>query len=133
MTKGFSSMTKTIDLLKTIEHGGCSAKIPAGSLSNIVSSIPVLRDENLLVGNDTSDDAMVYKVNEETVLIQTTDFFPPVCSDPFDFGQIAAANALSDVYAMGGDPITALNIVMFPWGTMEEEVLKEILAGGAEK
>jgi len=126
-------MSETTDLLKDVEHGGCSAKLPAGKLKEIVSRIPVLESENLMVGSNTSDDAMVMKMNSDTAIIQTTDFFPPVCSDPYDFGQVAAANALSDIYAMGGTPISALNLVMFPSAKYSEEVLLQILKGGAEK
>jgi selenide,water dikinase len=90
-------------------------------------------DPRLLVGMETSDDAGVYKLNEETALIQTVDFFTPVVDDPYDFGAIAAANALSDVYAMGGVPLTAMNIVAFPLDILPGSVLAEILRGGADK
>lgn len=90
-------------------------------------------DENVLIGTGTADDAGVYKVSDELALIQTVDFFTPIVDDPFDFGRIAAANSLSDVYAMGGVPKTAMNIVAYPITTMGSEILKEMLAGGAEK
>jgi selenide, water dikinase len=90
-------------------------------------------DPNLLVGRETSDDAGVYKLREDLALIQTLDFFTPIVNDPFRFGQIAAVNALSDVYAMGGRPLTAMNIVCFPKKTLDKSVLKEILKGGLEK
>ena len=106
-------MDPKFDLLSTIEYGGCSAKLPAGLLSEVLKEFPVATDPNLLVDVDTHDDAGVYKLNGETALIFTTDFFPPICSDPFEFGEIAAANALSDVYAMGGQPLMALNLMMF--------------------
>ena len=121
------------DLLTTVEYGGCSAKIPPGDLENLLADVPVVKDENLLVGNETHDDAAVYRINDETAIINTTDFFPPICSDPFEFGQIAAANSLSDVYAMGGKAVTALNLVMFPSTKMDLNILKEILLGGADK
>lgn len=121
------------DLLSTVESGGCSAKIPAQMLDEILKSLPTMKDKNLLVGSDTCDDAAVYKINDETALIHTIDFFPPLCSDPYDFGQIAAANALSDIYAMGGTPLTVLNLVMFPSAKIDISVLKEILQGGADK
>ncbi len=89
--------------------------------------------DNLLVGLDTSDDAGVYKINADTALIQTLDFLTPVTDDPYQFGQIAAANSLSDIYAMGGVPITAMNIVCFPGETLSEEVLEKTLQGGLEK
>ncbi len=121
------------DLLTTVEYGGCSAKLSPGELADALKSMPRMKHENLLVDIETHDDAGVYKLNEETALIQTTDFFSPICSDPFTFGEIAAANALSDVYAMGGEPITALNLVMFPSKKIPLEVLKEILKGGMKK
>jgi selenide, water dikinase len=90
-------------------------------------------DDRVLIGADTADDAGVYKISEELALIQTLDFFPPVVDDPYDCGRIAAANALSDVYAMGGTPKTAMNIVAFPAETMDLQVLREILGGGIDK
>jgi selenide,water dikinase len=95
--------------------------------------LPVESNPNLLVGFETSDDAGVYRINERQALVQTVDFFPPIVDDPYHFGQIAAANALSDIYAMGGTPLTALNIVAFPSATMPPEILARILQGGAEK
>ena len=89
-------------------------------------------DPNLIVGRGTSDDAGVYKISETVALIQTLDFFTPIVDDPYDFGRIAAANALSDVYAMGGRPITAMNIVCFPINELDKGILKEILRGGAD-
>jgi selenide,water dikinase len=94
--------------------------------------LPPTHDPALLVGADTLDDAAIYRLNDEVALVQTVDFFTPVVDDPYDFGRIAAANALSDVYAMGGRPLTALNIVCFPIGTLPLEYLGRILAGGAE-
>jgi selenide,water dikinase len=94
--------------------------------------LPPTDDPALLVGADTLDDAAIYRLNDEVALVQTVDFFTPVVDDPYDFGRIAAANALSDVYAMGGRPLTALNIVCFPIGTLPLEYLGRILAGGAE-
>ena len=90
-------------------------------------------DPNLLVGRETSDDAGVYKIREDLALIQTLDFFTPIVNDPYRFGQIAAVNALSDVYAMGGRPLTAMNIVCFPRKNMDKSILKEILKGGLDK
>lgn len=98
----------------------------------MLRDIPKLKSENLIVGFDTADDAAVYKINEEQAMIQTLDFFTPVVNDPYYYGQIAAANALSDVYAMGGKPTLALNIVGFP-NCLSPDILKEILRGGAEK
>jgi selenide,water dikinase len=121
------------DLLTTVEQGGCSAKLPPEVLFDALGRLPVSTDPNLLVGIGTGDDAGVYRLTDEIALIETTDFFPPVCSDPFDFGQIAAANALSDVYAMGGKVLTAMNLVMFPATGIPFEVLHEIIRGGQEK
>ncbi len=120
------------DLLSMVEYGGCSAKLPAKELEKALADLPKATHANLLVDIETHDDAGVYRINDECALIQTTDFFPPVCSDGYEFGQIAAANALSDVYAMGGEVLTALNIVMFP-AKAPMEVLKEILRGGNDK
>jgi selenide,water dikinase len=121
------------DLLTTVEQGGCSAKLPPDVLFDAVGRLPTNTDPNLLVGIGTGDDAGVYRLTDEIAIIETTDFFPPVCSDPFDFGQIAAANALSDVYAMGGKVLTAMNLVMFPAEGIPFEVLHEIIRGGQEK
>lgn len=121
------------DLLTTVDQGGCSAKIPAAVLEGLVRGLPGVSDPRLLVGTDTHDDAAVWRVSDSEAMIFTTDFFPPLCSDPWEFGQIAAANALSDVYAMGGVPRVALNIVMFPSAKIDIGVLREILRGGAEK
>ena len=113
--------------------GGCTAKLGAGVLSRILEKLPRgKKDPNLLVGYDSSDDAAVYQITEDIALVQTVDFFPPMVEDPYTFGQIAAANALSDVYAMGGEVKTALNLVCFP-ENMDLNVLGEILRGGAEK
>ena len=113
--------------------GGCTAKLGAGVLSRILEKLPRgEQDPNLLVGYDSRDDAAVYQVTENLALVQTVDFFPPMVDDPYTFGQIAATNALSDVYAMGGEVKTALNLVCFP-ENMDLNVLGEILRGGAEK
>lgn len=125
-------MTK-FDLLSTVEYGGCSAKIPAGQLSELLREIPILKNSNVLVDVETHDDAGVYRLNDETALIVTTDFFPPVCSDAYEFGEIAAANSLSDVYAMGGTPLLVLNLNMFPASKIPLTVLRDILAGGQSK
>ena len=113
--------------------GGCTAKLGAGVLSRILEKLPRgEKDPDLLVGYDSRDDAAVYRITEDIALVQTVDFFPPMVDDPYTFGQIAAANALSDVYAMGGEVKTALNLVCFP-ESMDLNVLGEILRGGAEK
>jgi selenide, water dikinase len=123
----------TIDLLKLVEYGGCSSKIPAKQLEEILKFLPLPSDPNILVDIDTHDDAGVYRINDGLALVFTTDFFPPVCSDPYEFGQIAAANSISDVYAMGGDPVLALNIMMFPARDLPMEAYAEILKGGFDK
>ncbi len=122
----------SFDLLTTVEYGGCSAKLPPGQLAAALADLPVVDHPNLLVDIETHDDAGVYRISDEVALVQTTDFFTPICSDPYEFGKIAAANALSDVYAMGGIPITALNLVLFPSSRIPLEVLKEILHGGQD-
>ena len=104
-----------------------------GDLSRALAALPTKTDPRLLVGRETFDDAGVFRVSDDFALVQTVDFFAPIVDDPFDFGQIAAANALSDVYAMGGQPLTALNIVAFPTNDLPLDVLTQILAGGQEK
>jgi selenide,water dikinase len=121
------------DLLSTVEYGGCSAKLAAEKLSETLKDLPRIVNENLLVGIETHDDAGVYKLTDDCAIILTTDFFPPVCSDPYEFGQIAAANALSDVFAMGGTAIAALNLCMFPSTKIPLSVLHDILRGGLQK
>ena len=101
-------------------------------MAQVLRHLPPIDDPNLLVGIATGDDAAVYKLNDDTALIQTVDFFPPVVDDPYDFGAIAVANALSDVYAMGGHPLIALNIVGFP-ADLDKDILGRILRGGGEK
>lgn len=104
-----------------------------GDLSRALAALPLKSDPRLLVGRETFDDAGVFRVSDDLALVQTVDFFAPIVDDPYDFGQIAAANALSDVYAMGGQPLTALNIVAFPTKDLPLEVLTRILAGGQDK
>jgi selenide, water dikinase len=121
------------DLLQMVEHGGCSSKIPPKQLEEVLKHLPVAIDPNILVNIDTQDDAGVYRLNDDLALIFTTDFFPPVCSDPYEFGQIAAANSISDVYAMGGNPVLALNIMMFPASKLPVGAYSQILKGGFDK
>ena len=112
--------------------GGCTAKLGAGVLSHVLERLPRgPRDENLLIGYESRDDGAVYKLTDDIAIVQTLDFFPPMVEDPYLFGKIAAANALSDVYAMGGEVRTALNIVCFP-ENMDLNILGEILRGGSE-
>lgn len=112
--------------------GGCTAKLGAGALRRILDKLPQKDDPNLLVGFNGSDDAAVYKLTDDIAMVQTLDFFPPMVEDPYIFGQIAAANALSDIYAMGGEVKTALNIVCFP-ENMDLNILGQILQGGSLK
>lgn len=121
-----------IKLTKLASCAGCGAKVGAGVLSKLLEDLQVHSDPNLLVGFDKSDDASVYKVTDDLALVQTVDFFPPIADDPFTFGAIAATNALSDVYAMGGEPKLALNIMAVP-KDMPQEAVHEILKGGYSK
>lgn len=114
------------------KSGGCSAKLGSKVLSKVLSKLPKFEDENLLVGFDSSDDASVYKLTDDIAMIQTLDFFPPMLNDPYIFGQIAATNAVSDIYAMGGTVKTAQNIVCFPENE-DLNILGQIMAGGASK
>ena len=125
-------MDEDIKLTKLSNCAGCGAKVGAGVLSKLLSDLPTIRDDNLLVGFDKSDDAAVYRIADDLAIVQTLDFFPPVADDPFTFGQIAATNALSDIYAMGGEPKLALNIMCVP-KSMSQEAVHEILRGGYEK
>jgi selenide,water dikinase len=119
--------------LTSLSHGaGCACKIGANQLAEIRSVLPKTSDPRLLIGLDEPDDAAVYRVGDDLALVQTIDFFTPIVDDPFDFGRIAAANALSDIYAMGAKPVLALNVLGFPLGLLGEEVLAAILRGGAE-
>src|SRR5215468_7749928 len=106
---------------------GCAAKLGAADLTSALSAVPVLSDPRLIVGRETYDDAGVFVLSDDLALVQTVDFFAPIVDDPYLFGQIAATNALSDVYAMGGEPLTALNIVGFPAGKLPNQVLTDVL------
>jgi selenide,water dikinase len=119
-------------LTQQVKAGGCASKLAPGSLRAVLDALPTQKDPNLLVGFDQSDDAGVYRIGEDIALVQTVDFFTPMVDDPFTFGQIAAANALSDVYAMGGRPLTALSVVCFPQEG-DLEVLGQVMLGGLEK
>ena len=125
-------MENEVKLTKLAKCAGCGAKVGAGVLAQLLEGIRVRKDPNLLVGFDRSDDASVYKVSDELALVQTVDFFPPIADDPYTFGAIAATNALSDVYAMGGEPKLALNIMAVP-EDMPREVVHDILRGGYDK
>lgn len=125
-------MEQDIKLTKLANCAGCGAKVGAGTLARLLDGLPVHADSNLLVGFDKSDDAAVYRVSDELALVQTVDFFPPIADDPFLFGQIAAANALSDVYAMGGEPRIALNLLCVP-KSMPDSAVHDLLRGGYSK
>ena len=119
--------------LTSLSHGaGCGCKLPAAALLPIVRDLPASTAPELLVGSATGDDAAVWRISDELALVQTVDFFTPVVDDPYDFGRIAAANALSDVYAMGGRPLTALNIVAWPLEQLGAAALGEVLRGGMD-
>jgi selenide, water dikinase len=122
-----------IRLTQMAKRAGCAAKQPPGYLIPLLGKLAAITDPNVLVGSATADDAAVYKLTDEIALVLTTDFFTPIVDRPYDFGAVAAANALSDVYAMGGRPLTALNLVGFPDNLLEVEVLGEILRGAADK
>ena len=121
-----------VKLTKLAKCAGCGAKVGAGTLARLLEGIQVRQDPNLLVGFDRSDDASVYKISDTLALVQTVDFFPPIADDPYLFGQIAAANALSDVYAMGGEPKLCLNIMAVP-KDMPPEAVHDLLRGGYDK
>ena len=125
-------MENEVKLTKLAKCAGCGAKVGAGVLAQLLGDMKVRTDPNLLVGFDKSDDASVYKVTDELALVQTVDFFPPIHDDPYIFGQIAATNALSDVYAMGGEPKLALNVMAVP-KDMPPETVHEMLRGGYDK
>lgn len=125
-------MENEVKLTKLAKCAGCGAKVGAGTLAQLLEGLQVHSDPRLLVGFDRSDDASVYQISEELALVQTVDFFPPVADDPYLFGQVAATNALSDVYAMGGEPRLALNLMCVPQD-MPQEAVHGILRGGYDK
>jgi selenide, water dikinase len=110
---------------------GCASKLSQQALREVLGQLPILKSRNLLVGAGSADDAGVYRIDRDRALVQTTDFFTPIVDDPFAYGQIAATNALSDVYAMGGRPLTALNLVGIPTDLVPLEAVNRILLGGA--
>ncbi|WP_422657409.1 selenide, water dikinase SelD [Paenibacillus sp. EC2-1] len=123
-----------IKLTSFSSKGGCGCKIGPADLAQVIRTLPPADpNPNLLVGLDTSDDAGVYRLTDELAMVQTVDFFTPIVDDPYSFGQVAAANAISDIYAMGGKPLTALNIVAFPITTLDKQVLSDILRGAGDK
>lgn len=122
-------METEIRMTKLASCAGCGAKVGAGTLSRLLEGFETVTDERLIVGYDRSDDASVYMIDSETALIQTTDFFPPIVDDPYLYGRIAAVNAISDIYAMGGEPRLALNILCVT-DAMDDKSVREILRGG---
>jgi selenide, water dikinase len=122
-----------IRLTQTVKKGGCAAKIAAGTLSELLKTLPRQTHPNLLVGTDFLDDAAVWQLSDTQVAVQTLDFFTPILDDPYDFGAVAAANALSDVFAMGANPATALTILAYPVDTLPLELLQPLMAGATEK
>ena len=122
-----------VKLTEFSPHCGCAAKVGAASLHELMKKLPACADPRLLVGIETFDDAAVYQIDKDTAIVQTVDFFPPIVDDPYLYGQIAACNALSDVYAMGGKPLTCLAIVCFPTKKLSLEILRTILQGGLDK
>ena len=127
-----AAANKDVRLTRLAKCAGCGAKVGAGTLVKLLQGMPTQYDPDLLVGFDTSDDACIYRIDEHTAIVQTLDFFPPIVDDPYMFGQIAACNALSDIYAMGGEPKLALNI-MTVTKDMPEAAIRDILRGGYEK
>lgn len=128
------SQAEPIKLTSLSSKGGCGCKIGPADLMQVLRNLPpAVPNPDLLVGLDTSDDAGVYRLSDELALVQTVDFFTPIVDDPYSFGQIAAANALSDIYAMGGKPLTVLNIVAFPISVLDKSILADILRGAADK
>lgn len=125
-------MSNNIKLTTLTKTSGCAAKIGPAVLDSVLKNLPQFEDPNLLVGFDKKDDACVYKVSDDKVVIQTVDFFPPMVDDPYTFGQVAATNALSDVYAMGGDPALAMNLLCFP-SCLNPSIMHDILQGGYSK
>ena len=128
-----SAATARIRLTDFARAAGCAAKLGPADLSSVLATLPQPTHPDVLVGTATSDDAGVFRLTPDLALVQTVDFFTPIVDDPFRFGAVAAANALSDVYAMGGEPRTALNIACFPQRGVPMTVLGEILRGGIAK
>jgi selenide,water dikinase len=127
-----STVVSPVPLTSLSSGAGCGCKLAAADLLPIVKDLPAPTDPRLLVGAPTGDDAAVFRISDDVALVQTIDFFTPLVDDPYDFGRVAAANALSDVYAMGGTPITAMNVVAFPLEQLGGDVLGAILRGGAD-
>ena len=125
-------MKTDVKLTSMVKTSGCAAKLPPEKLHRVIDNLPLMTDERLLEGFESADDALVYQVTDDIVSVQTVDFFPPMVDDPYVFGQVAAANALSDIYAMGGEPAVAMNLLCFP-SCLELSVMDSILRGGISK
>ncbi len=132
-TESIVTTDKEISLTHFTHGLGCACKLRPQNLEQILASFPAISNPDVLVGINTSDDAAVYRLNDELAIVQTVDFFTPIVDDPYHFGAISAANSLSDIYAMGGRPLFALNIVSFPEKRLPLEVLRRILEGAADK
>jgi selenide,water dikinase len=135
MARGHCADNRSVATVRLTElsHGaGCACKLPPAAIESILGTLPRSDDPNVLVGADTADDAAVYRVSDDLAVVSTADFFTPIVDDPYDFGRIAATNALSDVYAMGGRPVMALNLVAYSLESLGEEMLREIMRGGAD-
>jgi selenide,water dikinase len=127
------SEVDNVRLTQLAKRAGCAAKQPPGYLFPLLGRLPAITDPNVLVGSATADDAAIYRLNDDLALVLSTDFFTPIVDRPYDFGAVAAANSLSDIYAMGGTPLTALNLVGFPDQKLSVEALGEIMRGAADK
>lgn len=130
---GMMVSDEALRLTSFAKCAGCASKLGAADLSEALKDLATRLDSRLVVGRETFDDAGIFKLSDDVALVQTVDFFAPIVDDPYDYGQIAAANALSDVYAMGGQPLTALNILSFPKSELPLDVMTEILRGGQDK
>jgi len=122
-----------VQLTKFVENAGCASKINQNDLKKVLATLPSITDPRVLVSTNTCDDAGVYKINNKFALVQSVDVFTPCVDDPYTFGEIAAANSVSDIYAMGGKPLTALSIIGFPIDTLSHKVMSEIILGGIDK
>jgi len=127
------SRSPSLKLTSLSSCAGCAAKLPQDALREVLRDLPQFRNSNLLVGSATADDAGVFRIDRSRALVQTVDFFTPIVDDPFFYGQIAATNAISDIYAMGGRPLTSLNLVGIPADKVSPEIVAQILRGGVEK
>jgi selenide,water dikinase len=126
-------MPKEIRLTDYVESAGCASKINQSDLKIALAGLLAIDDENVLVSADTADDAGIYKISQEMALVQSVDVFTPNVDDPYTFGEIAAANSVSDIYAMGGKPLSALSIIGFPIDRLDHEIMNKILKGGIDK